>query len=413
MFCSEIKAVLHRPLIDLEESEDAEFFANAAARSASLFFDAEAPLYPVWIQRRGAPRLRDRLLHEAQHLTSLTQTKSGRWAAVQHALAQWTRLGLDARIKLARTLLQVGCYESVAAALEQDPEVRGEPRLELLRLSVLVGLHRAGILESLPADELLRACERAATKSDGSMSQLTVATLNAFLISLQYSRDAELARAWYARARRMADEFAADKDDFLAQLLSSCLYRATAMWPHSQGDLITMSLEMERCEALATSLEPRGDIERLLCVENLFSVYESRTKERLAMNDLTGAERFATRLVELFPFDSTARIELGEVLLLEQRPAEAAVQYEIASEVSPPGSAVAWFMAGQCHAGAESRQAALTAYTMALRADSLAISAVSGIKQLLEQPATSLEQRIAAWCAAWTASSQPSALSTG
>lgn len=402
MFSSLIKLILHQPLLDLVERPEAQFFANAAARSATALLDDATPAYPLWVQRRGAPGLLEALRREVQRPAD----DGTRWPAVDAFAARWPTLDVDARIKLARVLLQAGAYERVAALLDTDDAAVLDPRLALLDVSVRVGLHRAG--GARPAiGRLAAACERVLADAPSEEIEV-VAVLRAFLLSLQYGGEADAARDGYERAIAVAESLERAPTTFRRTLMASCLWRATAMWPHARGELDRMAFEMAHCEVLAGAVEPTDATEVFLGHENLFSVHESRTKERLACRDLVGAEQHAQRLVDLFPFDPTARIELGEVLLRAGRPAEAALQYELAAEYGPPGGAVAWFMAGEAYAACAAAQGsdpsearALTAYLASQRLDPLAISAVQRAAENSRRGAGAEREGIGNWCTGW------------
>ncbi|HSI50344.1 MAG TPA: bacterial transcriptional activator domain-containing protein [Ideonella sp.] len=403
MFCSLIKLILHQPLLDLVERPQAEFFANAAARATTALLDDLSSAYPLWIQRRGTPGLRDMLLRETRPVAvALDYT---RWEAIQTLTNRWQALDIDARVKLARVLLQVGAYDRLGALFDSDVDMATEPRLAMLNVSVRVGMYRAGCAELPVIKPLQEACERALDASPSEEIEVAAA-LRSFLLALTYGGDADVARARYERAVSIAKRLEIATPTFRRVLMTSCLWRATAMWPHARGDLDQMTAEMTRCEALANAATPTDATEAFLAHENLFSVHESRTKERLACRDIDGAVHHAARLVALFPFDATAHIELGEVLLRAGRPAEAAVHYELAAEYGPPGSAIAWFMAGEAHAacaaGASREARALTAYLASQRIDPLAVSAVQRAADSSRRGIVDVEHAsIGNWCADW------------
>lgn len=59
--------------------------------------------------------------------------------------------------------------------------------------------------------------------------------------------------------------------------------------------------------------------------------------------------------------------------------------YRSAARLGPPGTAIAWFMAGQCHEKLKSPELACDCYLASLNLDSLAISAVERLTKLSPQ----------------------------
>lgn len=395
MFRNAVKLMLHRPLLDLFPDPAAEFFANAAAVSYEAL-EAPTSSYPVWVQRRGAPGLREALIRETGSRTH----ESPRWHFVQHRVGSWGELDSDTKIKLGRLLLQAGYCELLAQLLATDPLVHSDPRLDLMAVSAEVSLQRSGARSSLDAHKALARCEAAHEKLEEQAR--VVAALQAFLISLQYLRDETLVRRSLDRMIDHGLELERRGTLFLPMLLRSCLLRAAAMWPQQQGDFNKMSAWMSEAEELALQLPSVEPVERFLAQENLFSLYESRTRERLVRQDLQGALSFATTLVDRFPFTSTARIELAEILLRLGRAEEAAAHYEIAADHAPPGAAVAWFMAGEAHAVTGHEAAALTAWLASQRHDERAISAVRRVAG--KEAGLPVLQR---WCRNWLADHAP------
>jgi tetratricopeptide (TPR) repeat protein len=114
----------------------------------------------------------------------------------------------------------------------------------------------------------------------------------------------------------------------------------------------------------------------------MYALLESRTKEAMWLGELDLAEARARELVELTPLDAKARIELGEVLLERGQLEAAGVEYRTAARLGPPGTAIAWFMAGQCDEARGQLDLAFDAYLASTEADPLGVSAFERVAAL-------------------------------
>jgi tetratricopeptide (TPR) repeat protein len=141
---------------------------------------------------------------------------------------------------------------------------------------------------------------------------------------------------------------------------------------------------MDICQSLAEELtrECKNESERLSAYDTLITVFESRTKEALWLGDIDLAEERAKKMVAMEPLYSRYRLQLGEILLKQNKFEEAAKIYRSATRLGPPGMAIAWFMAGQCHERLREIDIACDCYLASLQMDELAISAVEKINKL-------------------------------
>lgn len=163
-------------------------------------------------------------------------------------------------------------------------------------------------------------------------------------------------------------------------------YRAVSFAPQLAGDRARVREEMGIAERLAGSLEPTNERERGLKLENLHPLLESRVKEAFRLDELELAEARARELVEdVDPYDPGARIELGEVLIERGKMAEAAEVYVSAAHLGPRGTAIAWFMAGQCYEHLEDPLRACDCYLATHTADPLGISPLRRLASLAKR----------------------------
>jgi tetratricopeptide (TPR) repeat protein len=154
-----------------------------------------------------------------------------------------------------------------------------------------------------------------------------------------------------------------------------------------------MSAEMDAAEAWAEQM--RRDTPETAAEWRALTgaICESRTKEALVLGKLDVAERWARRGVERGPSDPRAYLELGQVLIEQERVEDALANYRMAVRFGPPGTEIGWFMAGQCLELLDRREEACDAYLAALAIDPLAISAAERLSEL----ASGLSADVGAW----------------
>jgi tetratricopeptide (TPR) repeat protein len=197
-------------------------------------------------------------------------------------------------------------------------------------------------------------------------------------------RDLQSTEFWRSIATQELANLKKVLNDFAYKLMTSIYYRAVVFVPLLKHDREAVVREMDWCESLARSLECEysNEIEKLAARENLITVFESRTKEALWLGDIDLAESRAGQLVEMEPLYSRYRLQLGEILLKQGKIEEAAKMYRSAARLGPPGTSIAWFMAGQCYEKLGELELACDCYLASIQMDELAISAVEQLNRL-------------------------------
>ncbi|AOW99132.1 hypothetical protein BJP34_06420 [Moorena producens PAL-8-15-08-1] len=205
-------------------------------------------------------------------------------------------------------------------------------------------------------------------------------------------KDLAKAEFWGSVLIKEIQEIKPSLDDFTYKLLMSIYCRAIVFIPLLHRDKDKVVQEMDRCQSYAESLIGENEEQQIVAYENQNIILESRTKEALWLGDFDLAEERVREAVERDPFDPRYRLELGQVLIKQGRIEEAAKAYRSATKLGPPGTAVAWFMAGQCYQSLGELDMACDCYLAAVDADPLAISPVKRLTGL----ATHLENSLLA-----------------
>jgi tetratricopeptide (TPR) repeat protein len=195
-------------------------------------------------------------------------------------------------------------------------------------------------------------------------------------------KDLKGAEYWREFVTKELDATLSSLDDFTAKLLMSIYYRSCVLVPLLKKEKEKVVAEMDLCQSYAESLIAENHEQEIVAYENRSNIQESRTKEALWLPDLDLAEERARQLVERNILDPRYRLELGEVLLKRKKIEEAAQVYRSATRLGPPGTAIAWFMAGQCYQSLGDLQLAYDCYLACVHFDPLAISAVKRLGQI-------------------------------
>lgn len=393
---SSVAKSLLRPFIDLEPCQRGPLCARGIEQYWLAFAD---PRRPKFVLQRMLPRpFRDLLLNEAglpeysvaDPREVPAALRSSRWGAMCEALDRWPELTTDVQCRLLLLLHSLCFYSLISDRIPDIPE--GEIAIHPDRAELAYRRASVRYVLSLPdrvadyghAD--LFELERIATTAPPDQPVSFNAALKLLVHKAKIGASVEELVEWQARSERILEVALAKSDDFTSALLLSRFYRSAAFVPQRRGDRADVVRMMELAEHHALKMAPEGEAQRLLHLENLYPVIESRTKEALWLEDFELALTRAQRLIDLDPYDSRAWLELGQVRLTRSEYAQAAEAYAVAATLGPPSSAVGRHMAGLCfrHLG----QPLLAAYFFAssIEMDSLAISPHDEIQRLPDLP---------------------------
>ena len=162
----------------------------------------------------------------------------------------------------------------------------------------------------------------------------------------------------------------------------SVYYRSVSFVPFLEKDKQKVVEEMSLCESYARNLTCETEVEKVVARECLCLGIESRSKEAIWLKDLDLAEERVRLIVEIEPLEARYRLELGEVLTKQGKIEEAAKVYRSATRLGPPGTPVAWFMAGQCHEKMGELEVACDCYLASLQIEPEAISVVKHLSNI-------------------------------
>jgi tetratricopeptide (TPR) repeat protein len=393
---------LLRPFIDLEPCARGPLYAQGIEQYWNALIDKRRPKFAL--QRTLPCPFRAQFLEEVElegyqvedprELSSVL--KSGRWATVCDTLDLWPGLTIDQQSRLV-LLLHALCFYSLISRCIPTHEANIELDADKAELAYwgasaryVLGLpNRVADYGYADMSEFERIVVTAPQNSLASLN----AVLKLLVHKTKVGAPIEEVAGWCARGERLLGLVVADADDFDRNLLLSRFHRAAGFIPQRYGDSAAVVRTMDLAEHYARAMVPADDAQKLVFLENLHPVMESRTKEALWIGDLDLALSRALRVIDLDPYDSKTWLELGQVRLKRSETVQAAEAYATAAVLGPPASAVGRHMAGHCFRDLGQPMLAAFFFRSALEVDPLAISPHDQIQALPDLPVlTSLKE---------------------
>jgi tetratricopeptide (TPR) repeat protein len=395
-------ASLYRPYLDLGP------FHGGPLHVWGIEFDyrslTEGKQYPR-IQSVMAPSFREVLVRETGLLEYGLQDplelpraiQTERWQQLCDYLIRFSQLTQLEQMQVARLLGKLCLYQAV---LQYVPEMTSED-ITSGEIPAQLAYARAQARYVLSADGTgqpysLAEFEILATHAPrGGLARINAL----YQMVVQNVKDAyrlSEVEHWLPLHLKEIQIAKSELDEYTYKLLMSRYHRVGGFLPQMRRDKEGTVHEMELAQHYAESMPQNDESQCIGRLEMIYPVLESRTKEALWLGDLQLAEERARRLVEIAPCESRARLHLGEVLLERNKVEEAAEIYRSAVCYGPPGTEIAWFMAGQCYEDLGRLDEALGAYLAAFRLDPQGISTAERIAALAYQTGNKLLER---WCA--------------
>lgn len=349
-------------------------------------------LVPYGLQVNNSPYFRESLLEETgmvqyrvnNPLQLANELRTERWNKLCDYLTHYQELQPATRLRVMNLLRSLCLHQTVLEYVPKlsDSEIASDPALAALawcrEISSLIlnSDYGYGTLDNLKELEIIATNAPSGTRLRFNAAiQLVVEYANTF-------RDVASAELWRSIATKEIQDLKPLLDDFDYKLLMSIYYRAVSFVPLLHKDKEKVIQEMDLCEFYGENLTCENEAQQIVANENLNILTESRTKEALWLRNLDLAEERARRLVQMEPLDPRYRLELGELLIKLGKIEEAAKMYGSATRLGPPGTAVAWFMMGQCYEALGELEIACDCYLASLKIDPEAISALEKLANL-------------------------------
>lgn len=387
-----LAAWLLRPYLDLGPLVVGPLYARGIEQYWRAFAEPHGPAFAL--QRTLPPAFRTQLVGESGRAEFLVDDpgdlpvslRTDRWSALCGALEQWLTLSLERRRRLVLLLHSLCLYTPVLRLLPEfdDRLLREDP------IDVELAYWRASARYVLGAPSRLadyRSADMSVLEAIAAASRVAVpAAFNASVKVFVHKSKVGAPRAEIAKAGARLERALADSvgkvDRFTCALLTSRFYRAMGFLPQRLGNRAEVVRLMDLAERHARGMKPVTEAQKLVYLENLHPVLESRTKEALWLGDRELALERALGVVDLDPYDSKAWVELGEVRMARKEWAPAAEAYVVAGMLGPPASAIGRYMAGACYRKCGKDVLAAFFFKETLEVDPLGISPHDQIREL-------------------------------
>jgi tetratricopeptide (TPR) repeat protein len=347
-----------RPFVNLEPCQQGPLCARGMEHYWLAFAE---PQRPRFVLQRALPRFfRVQFLNEAglaeyqgeDPRQVAPAMRSARWNALCEALDHWRELTSSQQCRLVLLLRALCFYELIANRIPRitERESIADPDRAELAYWGASARYELGLSDRVADYHDADLTEFALLADTVPFDQPVVfsAALKILVHKAKVGAPQNEVAHWRARAERTLEAIAPRYSDFMRALLFSCFYRAAAFVPQRAGDRAEVVRMMDLAEHHAVEVTPSEPALRLLYLENLYPIIESRTKEALWLGDLDLALARAQGLIAHDPYDPRAWLELGQVRRKRREYAPSAEAYAIAATLGPPASAIARHMAGLC-----------------------------------------------------------------
>ena len=307
---------------------------------------------------------------------------SANWAFLQECVSNYATLACELRYATLSTLLALGFFEKARDI--QCPPSDDQIRTDHTQASIGCAIAAATVALASQYDNQLdlSPLERVASLAPVGSQPRFEASIELVVQCAKHTNDLLNARRWRINARKSLDEIRRERlNSFEMALLESRFYRSAAFVPFMEGDRDGVVREMELCEYHARLALGNTFDERILERENLVPMLQSRAKEARWLGDLALAKTRLQLAVNADPRDSIRWAELGEIELDTGNPEAAHRCYLIAATHSPPGSCLAWHMAGEAAYLCGDLELACAHYYEALKIDPMCTSAAQRLRQ--------------------------------
>lgn len=392
---SELTRHLFQPYIDLSESVEGPLHAHNPSLAYELFLHPEhnSPSY-LLPTRVLPPAFRDNLIEQAgwteyEGLSPVSvprHLRSERWQSLCDQVEAFDRLAEVQQLVTANLLFSLGYYELTSTLLMPYSRCAPQCTANQATLSYMATFSRYMLYIGRPKDydieDTVLLAQRAPRGSKAKFS----ACLRLLVFFARDARNLETIAHWRAETERALQELPTHPGSCAHLILWSRFWRAASFLPYFRGDMTQAQEEMDQVLTLGRQAVPGNHRETVVWKTNLVPALQTAAKVALAAGDRDRALRLCEERRRLDPWDSLCLIELGDSLRMHERLEEAAAVYCLAARLGPPGTPVAWYLAGACYERLNSGSLARDCYIRALRIDPLGIPSQERLMALTDCP---------------------------
>ncbi|MDZ8256990.1 tetratricopeptide repeat protein [Nostoc sp. ChiQUE01b] len=358
-----------------------EFSYRSLVNNTPLPYSVQVNISPFF--RESLIKETGMLQYQVDHpLKLVKELRTERWENLCEYLSNYQELPNLTKLRVMN-LLRSLCFHRIVK--EYIPEMAGSVIASNVELAALAWCRALSSLISHFDDrtfDYIKEIEAIATHApSGSRVKINAA----LQLVVEYAKtfgDLAAAEFWCEAVTKEIQDLKPSLNDFEYNLLMSIYYRSVSFVPFLRRDKQKVVEEMDLCESYARSLTCENEVQQVVARENLSLCIESRSKEAIWLNNLDLAEERVRLIVQMEPLEPRYHLELAEVLTKQSKLEEAAKVYRSATRLGPPGTPVAWFMAGQCHEKIGELGVASDCYLASLQIEPEAISVVKLLSNL-------------------------------
>lgn len=165
-------------------------------------------------------------------------------------------------------------------------------------------------------------------------------------------------------------------------IMWSRFYRASSFLPFLRQDKQKTEYEIQLALELGECAVPGNVEEEIVWKTNLIPAYQTAAKVASIYNKKTKMFNLYKKRVDIDPLDSLGLIELGYAYKELEEIEKAGNIFEKAALLGPPGTPIAWFLAGCCYEQINNKNEALKCYINSLKVDPKGVSPKKRIEEL-------------------------------
>jgi len=345
---------------------------------------------PYGVQVNISPLFRESLIKETgmfqyrvDHPLQLAkELRTERWEKLCEYLSNYQELPTLTKVRVMNVLRSL-CFHRIVK--EYIPEMAGSVIADNIDLARLAWCRTLSSLITHFDDGTFDYIKEIETIANHAPSGSRVKINASLQLVVEYAKtfgNLAAAEFWCEAVTKEIQNLKSSLNDFEYNLLMSVYYRSVSFIPFLRRDKEKVVEEMSLCESYARNLTSDNELQEVVARENLSLCIESRSKEAIWLKNLDLAEERVRLIVQMEPLEPRYHLELAEVLTKQGKIEEAAKVYRSATRLGPPGTPVAWFMAGQCHEKMGELEVASDCYLASLQIEPEAISVVEQLSEL-------------------------------
>lgn len=359
-----------------------EFNYDSLINNATLPYTVQVNISPLF--RKSLVKETGMFQYQVDHPLQLAkELRTERWEKFCEYLSNYQELPNLTKLRVMNVLRNL-CFHRVVK--EYIPEMSSSEIADNVELATLAWCRALSSLITRFDDQTfdyIQEVEAIATHAPSGSKPKINAGLQLVVEYAKTLGDLATAEFWREEVTKDIQQLKPSLNDFEYNFLMSMYYRSVSFVPFLRRDKQKVVEEMDLCESYARSLlNGENELQKVVAWENLSLCLESRSKESIWLNNLDLAEERVRTIVQMEPLESRYHLELGEVLIKQGKLEEAAKVYRSATRLGPPGTPVAWFMAGQCHEKMGELEVASDCYLASLKIEPEAISVLQLLSNL-------------------------------